>query len=223
MGIQVAGSIPLSRMIGVVGFTAPASNLFLDTFTGVAGTNLPVHTPDVNPAAGTWANIIGHVGSGTPDFQLDGSGSMFDNSPADLWHQAIINSGEADGTFEYAFTLTANSSPGVVFRAVNATAGINNSWFLIVFGGAFTLYDKIAGVLTQRATTAVSLTNGTIYWFRVVLSGTSITCYLTNSSGTVLYTLNYTSSAHQTATYIAAGQYTTAATATPYHRVEQTA
>lgn len=152
--------------------------LFYDTFTDDDSTTLPNHTPDVDRKGNGW------TGSAT----ISGNMAIFNSlSYADVE--------ESDCTVEvaYGFGNIQNRTAKIILRYTGANDYDFVQTDLNVSGtGTFDFVERVSGVETTRATTAVTTKTGNGYVYRVVLNGASVACEFLDTDGeTVLYRIVY--------------------------------
>jgi hypothetical protein len=137
----------------------PAGYLFYDTFTGVDGTSLPDHTPDLG---GAWTGNSA-INSNTA---YGGTVNYTDVGTSNHTIQDIVKSGAGD------------TSPGIITRYADGTHLFTGN----IYPGSskITIYER----LTLRASTTTTLDSGTYYTLRVVSNGTTITVYANGVSAT---------------------------------------
>lgn len=148
-------------MIGGVTYNVLAvspgtTTLLLDHFTGTNGTALSAHTPDTGPV---WNPIFG-----TPQIQ----GNKCESIGGAIL--AINDVGASDGTFSDIFNVTSGDNAKIFFR---------NGWFFrINLVGTSTTATLVNPSSTTTDTVSVTCTAGANHTMKVVLSGTSINCFL---------------------------------------------
>jgi hypothetical protein len=115
-----------------------------------------------------------------------------------------LDGGSADGIFQVTLPAPASGTPLLRFRGTDAS----NGWQLAmdVGAGLLALRKVVAGATTTVGTIAVGWVTGQEYLLRAVCFGSSIRCFLGNSSGPTA-----TDTFNQTATRLgtgSAGSYT---------------
>lgn len=153
-----------------------ATTLFLDTFTGGAG-SLSSHTPDISPAPHTWADTFG---SGQY-FNLNGAGAVNPTGTSFSGHT----------TCRAIPTVPFDCPDGLSFSAglyLNSSSGSGEdvSCNLIASGSIATIqsYSPSAGVVRIAASvgadafTEVSVSIGVVHDVEVTASGTSASLFI---------------------------------------------
>jgi hypothetical protein len=158
----------------VGGYYGPAPNPYLvyDLFTGVDGTNLPDHTPDVIAVAG-WTSRLG-------TWQISGNAAVCTVSGG-----ATINCLTSIDTGTPNYRVEVNIVEDVADSGIFVRLGTgNNTGYMVDFkyGAALEILEWSTS-WTERAGTASGGANGVSY---VVVNGTSITGY--SSTG---YSVNF--------------------------------
>lgn len=121
--------------------TSNASKLPIvyDTFTGVDGTPITGHIPDVRPPGASWVNFT-YAGTVLSSNRA--------GAPVAAYGACLINSGVSDGTIEFdpfpvfAFGLEL----GVIFRSVD----FSNFWRAILYFNGSSTHNEIA-IIEQTA------------------------------------------------------------------------
>lgn len=187
-----------SRPCGVRFGVAPAQNnsppvLFRDEFTTTTGTANAARRPslanNVNASwqAGSAAFEIQSNHLEPPSGFTDGAYQTIDVHASDFTYYATLTA--------YGTTTANKTMPGLIFRFEDA----NNFWLLQTdpVAGNTILYEKTSGVFNARATIPAAVASGTAAPVTVTAVGDKITAQLGGQTP-----VQYTSSAHQTATLI---------------------
>jgi hypothetical protein len=159
--------------------------LLYDTFSDVDATALASHVMDYG---GGWT---AHVGT----WEINSGKARQTNTTGGVM-VATADSGSGDGTYEFDLTTNAATdfTAGIAFRFSDTS----NWWRFFASSGTgnWRLIEHTASAGgTVRATYAVAPAVATTYHVKVVLAGTSISCYV---DGTLA--ASFTSSAQQTNT-----------------------
>jgi len=143
--------MPAAKQIVAAG-SAPTV-LVEDQFTGVDGTLLDAHTPDIDVVGGGW-NRFTITGTGVADIQSNRASFNFFGA-----YGYKIDTGAADCTITALLELVGGEASGIAYRVTDgsnyfvATALGNN-------GNAINIYEETSGVLVLRASKTVVLANG---------------------------------------------------------------
>lgn len=191
----------ITRSIGLraTGTVTPSPYLSRDTFTDSDGTLITNHTPDDGPA---WSVVsIANIGDDLGDPDIQNNQLRFTGEPLTEGSTAdgdaiIVDVGQADVTITVDWTpaVGVDNRNSVVMRYVDA----DNFWMFNVRepNADMNLFEKSSGTTTARDTATKTWTEGQTYALKVVLSGTSITCYVDD-----VEVLSYASAtAHETET-----------------------
>lgn len=157
------------------------SHVAHDTFTDSSGVALGSHTSDSGSLA--WVAQSGTWTIDTNKAKCSASGGII-----------VAQTGISD---VYVSCLVTPNNGGTCGLSIRNT-DIDNNWLIGLEPGfsGLVIYERTAGVLTLRASTAAVLSNGTEYRMTVRAIGTSITMFVDGVSGSV----SYTSASHRTAT-----------------------
>lgn len=152
--------------------------LVYDTFTGTNGTNLTSHTPDTSPGGSSWAV---YNGGGS----LDGSGYVLGNDNTltwSRWNAYLIDAGVGDCTIEYVFVTSYYGSTGGLTGIWARGTDHNDGYVLEArsYDNTITLTKWDSGGSTL-ATQSYTFADTTTYTLKLVLSGSSLTCYVNGS------------------------------------------
>jgi hypothetical protein len=136
--------------------------LLLDTFTGTNGTNITVHTPDINPG-GAYSVVAGAC-----EIQ---SGRAQTTASATTVSKNIGVDGGYSLAVEFWTANTLSSHSGVLLRVNNATnyviVGHDNT------GTNFIIGYRTGGGLTTVSSAAVSFATTTMYTIAPTIDGSS--------------------------------------------------
>jgi hypothetical protein len=142
--------------------TKRRSTLLRDSFTGADATALASHTPEVG---GPWTdhNSVLHLTGNALAVAAGGAGSG--SAQVNRANVRIV------GTLRTS-SLANPSSVSLLTRFVDAS----NFWAVLAYldAGAFEIYEVVAGVFTQRATTPKVFAINTDYTLELVDTGASI-------------------------------------------------
>ncbi|HTK03811.1 MAG TPA: sialate O-acetylesterase [Alphaproteobacteria bacterium] len=136
-----------------------ATTLFQDTFTGVDGTRLNVHAPNVGTGwteqAGTWTIESNKA-------RADGTGGSY----------ATVNATDADVVITSQVTMeSSGAGQGFIARYTDT----NNQFRIVWFGNSqIQIIKREAGVNTTLSSTPLVAVNGQTYAFALTLNGSSI-------------------------------------------------
>lgn len=163
---------------------ASTETLFYDTFTGINGTDLTVHTPDIDLIGGGWQNDISNY--------LLTSNRATPNNTAQVY--ANVGASNAVITFDLR-NPNGGRDAGAVVRWVDA----NNYWSITLINSTtLRISETTAASTNVRASTTYNYTSGTgTHSFTITLAGSSIEVTVV---GTDNSTTSFSSSSHQSAT-----------------------
>lgn len=143
--------------------------LVYDLTTGVNGTLLTAHTPNIN-----------QVGTG---YVSPGLGAVLDGDLQITGNKLVIHGASTSGVYsftkdtgqkDYRITVKLQASNSVRVRYVD-----NSNTFLIsIFTGNFCIFEVNSGSTTQRAQASVTITPGVDYEADITLAGTGISATL---------------------------------------------
>lgn len=159
--------------------------LFYDTFTDTNGTAITAHTPDIGTG---WTHLDGSSSTSIQSNTIIGFGG------STAW---ACDSTSADCTIT---ALTHNNAAqhigGIIFRSTVSTS-LANSWLLHPDDTQYVLYKITSGSFVSQDTDSSLGSNiGVTRDTRIVLSGSSIKCYVNDN---LLFDI--TDSSYSTATY----------------------
>ena len=143
------------------------TRLLNDTYTDPDATLITAHTMDLGP---------GYTCAGAPTIV---SNKATFTAATGVYQPAVAQANQAN--IDLSMDVTGSFDSGLVYSlpaAVVRYLDDNNFWMIQLYAGGIYLYEKAAGVLTQRATAAQTTTSGTVYALRVVALGTTITAYV---------------------------------------------
>lgn len=134
----------------------------LDLGTDANSTAITSHTPDQNPAGGSWSNL-----KGTWDIQDNQFNCVSTVSAEAMALKTVVS---ADMTIRVNCTVSAGGYPGIILRITDS----NNLWVALWQPGlGLNLYQRTGGTYTARA--SGSSTGTYPHVLEVIANGTSIT------------------------------------------------
>ncbi|EKE05611.1 MAG: hypothetical protein ACD_19C00188G0001 [uncultured bacterium] len=136
-----------------------ATALFQDSFTGVDGTRLNVHTPDLGTG---WTEVAGTWTINSNKAKSDGTGGSY----------AIASATAADAVITAQVTMENTSGAGQGFIARYTDA--NNQYRVVWFGNLVQIIKKEGGVNSTLSSLSLDAVNGQTYTFALTLNGSSI-------------------------------------------------
>lgn len=128
--------------------------LFLDTFTGAAGSVVP-HVPDTNPSNNSWVDVFGTA-------VLDGNGKLITDSVVPVTYggadaqMSVIDIGDSDCVIS---CRVHNISGGTPFFGLTVRYVDDQNFFAVGFnysGDVVAIYEVFNNVLTTRASVATT-------------------------------------------------------------------
>lgn len=169
-------------------FSITVQAYVIDAFTGTNDTPLASHAPDVDYVGGGWS-----VPAGTIQINTNAAKGIAD--PAFPGNIGIIETGAADVVVQGNVKIGATLS-GLFVRYVDAS-----NYILVYIQNAtpdkFVIRKVEAGVSTDLVTANPTISIGTFYTIRVVLSGSNITATLDGGNQIVASTsFNQTATKH---------------------------
>jgi len=146
-----------------------------DTFTGLNGTFLVDHAPDIDIVGGGWKDWFRSGASpeilNNVDIQLDKARLLYDNNGV------IIDAGVSEALIDFEFTPEAGLNRiSLLCRA----SGNSNSLQVNLREDNHDLWieEVVNGSTTSRANTAFAFVEGTTYKIKTIVQGSSITVWI---------------------------------------------
>ena len=147
----------------------PPIVLILDQFTDADGTALTAHTiSPINVPGNAWVN---DPGSGSGVWKINASNNAVVTGlggSTNTW--VTTETSEPNATVSVVVTLSAALQGNPIVRYTNS----NNAWFVAAQATVFELYEVSGGTYTVRASTPVTLANGTPYTVKIQASATTM-------------------------------------------------
>lgn len=156
----------------------------LDTFTGSDGTDLTAHTPDINTTGNPWVRYSTNIGR----IQIKSNTAQSINGYGGVY---CIDTGASDCVI--SFDAYYKDSPSYGVGAIARLLDGSNYLRADLYYRKLNIMDIVAGVLTARASTSVTVVDATWYRMTLTLSGQSIT--FAGSMGSVTYSTSFNQSA----------------------------
>ncbi len=170
---------------------------FLETFSGSG--SIDAGTPDVDTSGNGWTQRVSDADwrydTGKGELTTAGSDPANNAKERFAWFDVGVSDGEFEADVKY--DSGAAGANGIIFRTSAETANGLNIWrYILSAGGDEELTQVEDGAVTKRANAAHGAVNGTFYKLKVIINGTTITCYRDGAQK-----LQYTSATfNQTAT-----------------------
>jgi fibronectin type 3 domain-containing protein len=204
--VNSVGEGPLSNEINLTPGTVSSTSIATETFTAADSTAALYNFSTTTGKTTDTGAKVWSVATAAPGNWGISSNQGY-NSASGLPAILAVDSGVSDYTVQadVIFSAAANDS-GLAFRVADA-----NNWLnFMVDPGGFYIQKKVAGTQSNAANVAQTIAAGQTFTLKVIVSGTSVSCYA-NGSLKLSYTI--TDSALNTGSKIgllAAGSGTTA-------------